>query len=447
MRLTAPELGEYLKAPQRVDTGADVSKAVREVLADIGDRGIDAVRHYSLEFDGWNPSSFRVEAGAIRAAGTEVAPELIAHIDFALEQIRDFAAAQRACLRPLDHHPRPGLRLGHRVVPVGAVGCYVPGGVYPLIASALMTIAVAKVAGVDRVVACAPGKPQHGGIHPVQLAAMDRAGADEIYAIGGIQALAAMAYGIDGFGPPVDLVCGAGNSYVAEAKRQLFGTVGIDLIAGPTEVLLIADDTADPTLLAYDLLGQAEHGVDSPAVLITLSREVGEATISEVECLLAGGFPTAEVASKSWRDFGAVVLCDSREAATAVSDAMAPEHLEIHATDLEWWHDTLKNYGTIFLGPHATVAYSDKAIGTNHVLPTRGAARYTSGLWVGSFLKTPTYQLIEDPAAAVPVAAAAAAISDAEGMFGHGLTAKVRIDRVEGQPEFSHAKPQKGRNP
>ncbi len=447
MRLTDPGLGEYLKAPERVDGGADLSRAVSEVLADIDTRGIDAVRHYSQEFDGWNPPAFRVEAEAVRSAETEVAPALIDQIDFALEQIRDFAAAQRACLRPLDHDPCPGLRLGHRIVPVGAVGCYVPGGVYPLIASALMTIAVAKVAGVERVVACAPGKPQRGGIHPVQLAAMDRAGADEIYAVGGIQALAAMAFGVDGFGRPVDLVCGAGNSYVAEAKRQLFGTVGIDLLAGPTEVLLIADDSADPALLAYDLLGQAEHGVDSPAALITLSREVGEATISEVERLLAGTYPTAAVASKSWRDFGAVVLCDSREAATAVSDAMAPEHLEVHAADLEWWHDTLKNYGTIFLGPHATVAYSDKAIGTNHVLPTRGAARYTSGLWVGSFLKTPTYQLVEDPAAALPVAAAAAAISDAEGMFGHGLTAKVRIDRAEGRSVLSHANPRKGCNP
>ena len=446
MQLTSPGLGEYLKAPQRTAASADVSKAVRKVLADISDRGIEAVRHYSQKFDEWNPSSFQVEAETIRAAKKEVSPELIAQIDFALQQIRDFAAAQKACILPLDHQPQPGLRLGHRIVPLRAVGCYVPGGVYPLIASALMTIAVAKVAGVDRVVACAPGKPQRGGIHPVQLAAMHRAGADEIYAIGGIQALAAMAYGIDGFGPPVDLVCGAGNSFVAEAKRQLFGEVGIDLLAGPTEVLLIADDTADPTLLAYDLLGQAEHGVDSPAVLITLSREIGETTISEVERLLNGGFPTAEVASKSWRDFGAVVLCDSREAAAAVSDAMAPEHLEVQAADLEWWHDTLTNYGTIFLGAHATVAYSDKAIGTNHVLPTRGAARYTSGLWVGSFLKTPTYQLIEDPAVAMPVAAAAAAISDAEGMFGHGLTAKVRINRAE-DPTFSHTNPQKGHNP
>lgn len=426
---TEPGRGEFLKAPQRMGEPTDVSASVREVITDVRQRGIDAVRHWSQEFDVWNPPDFRVTDTAVHKAQSEAEPDLLTQIDFALHQIRDFATAQKDCLKPLDYCPSPGVRLGHRIVPVGAVGCYVPGGVYPLIASALMTIAVAKAAGVSRVVACAPGKPQYGGIHPVQLAAMERAGADEIYAVGGIQALAAMAYGVDGFGSPVDLVCGAGNAYVAEAKRQLFGTVGIDLVAGPTEILLIADESADCTLLAYDLLGQAEHGVDSPAVLVTLSREIGEQTIKEVEEILAGGYPTAEVAAKSWRDFGAVVYCESREAAAAFSDQMAPEHLEVHAQDLLWWHDRLRNYGSIFLGPQATVAFGDKAIGTNHVLPTRGAARYTSGLWVGSFLKTPTYQLVEDTAAAMPVAEATSAISDAEGMFGHGLTAKVRIER------------------
>ena len=436
--------GRFLKAPQRVGEHTDVSAAVKEVISDVRQRGIDAVRHWSQEFDGWNPPDFRATDAAIHEAQSEVEPDLLTQIDFALHRIRDFATAQKDCLKPLDYCPSPGVRLGHRIVPVGAVGCYVPGGVYPLIASALMTIAVAKAAGVSRVVACAPGKPQYGGIHPVQLAAMERAGADEIYAVGGIQALAAVAYGVDGFGPPVDLVCGAGNAYVAEAKRQLFGIVGIDLLAGPTEILLIADDSADCTLLAYDLLGQAEHGVDSPAVLVTLSREIGEQTIAKVEEILASGYPTAEVAAKSWRDFGAVVYCESREDAAAFSDEMAPEHLEVHARDLEWWHDRLRNYGTIFLGAHATVAYSDKAIGTNHVLPTRGAARYTSGLWVGSFLKTPTYQLVDSTAAAMPVAEATAAISDAEGMFGHGLTAKVRIEHQHKQFGLHQPKRQKG---
>lgn len=429
MQLRDSSLGRYLKAPAEEYARIDVSETVRDVLADIEAGGEEAVRRYSRQFDAWDPPSFRVGAQDMSAAQSAVDRGLLAQIDFALERIRDFAAAQKQCIQPLEHAGWDGIRLGHRIVPVGSAGCYVPGGVYPLIASALMTIAVAKVAGVERVVACAPAKPDQG-IHPVQLTAMARAGADEIYAVGGIQALAAMAYGIDGFGAPVDLLCGAGNAFVAEAKRQLFGTVGIDLLAGPTEVLLIADGSADPTLLAYDLLGQAEHGTDSPASLITLSEDVGAAAIGEVDRLLGSGYPTASVAGAAWRDYGSVVLCETREAAAAVSDAMAPEHLEVHAADLGWWHDRLRNYGTIFLGSDATVAYSDKAIGTNHVLPTRAAARYTSGLWVGSFLKTPTYQYVDDAHAAAGVARATAAISDAEGMFGHALTATTRLDRL-----------------
>ena len=429
MQLRDASLGRYLKVPERQYSQIDVSETVREVLADISASGIDAVRRYSRQFDEWDPQSFRVDADEIREAQSAVEPELVAQIDFALERIRSFAAAQKECIRPLEHTAWRGMRLGHRIVPVRSAGCYVPGGVYPLIASALMTIAVAKVAGVERIVACAPAKPGRG-VHPVQLTAMARAGADEIYAVGGIQALAAMAYGVEGFGGPVDLLCGAGNAFVAEAKRQLFGTVGIDLLAGPTEVLLIADDSADPELLAYDLLGQAEHGTNSPAALVTVSETVGTATIAEVERLLDSGYPTAEVAGAAWRDYGCVVLCENREAAAAVADDMAPEHLEVHAADLGWWHEELRNYGTIFLGSDATVAYSDKAIGTNHVLPTRAAARYTSGLWVGSFLKTPTYQYVDDAACAEGVAQATAAISDAEGMFGHALTATVRLDRL-----------------
>ena len=428
MRTRCVTPARYLKEPQPSRSRDDVSETVRNVLADIAGGGIEAVRRYSRQFDSWDPPSFRVPAETIEAARANVTPELLGHIDFALDQIRAFAEAQKACLAPLDHEIAPGLRLGHRVIPVDAVGCYVPGGVYPLIASALMTVAVAKVAGVRRVVACAPGKPGIG-MHPVQVTALARAGADEIYAIGGIQALAAMAYGIDEFGPPVDVVCGAGNAFVAEAKRQLFGPVGIDLLAGPTEILIIADHTADPTLLAYDLLGQAEHGTNSPATLVTLSEDLGRATIEAVEGLLAGGYPTADVAAQSWRDHGAVMVCATREQAVAVSDAIAPEHLEVHAENPDWWHSALGNYGTIFLGADATVAYSDKAIGTNHVLPTRGAARYTSGLWVGSFLRTPTYQIVDSPAAAAGVARATAAISTAEGMLGHALTATVRLER------------------
>ena len=447
MQTDGLESFRYLKEPQPARSGDDVSETVRNVLADIAGGGIEAVRRYSRRFDSWDPPGFRVAPETIEASQANVAPELLEHIDFALGQIRSFAAAQKDCLAPLDYEIAPGLRLGHRVIPVDSVGCYVPGGVYPLIASALMTVAVAKVAGVRRVVACAPGKAGIG-MHPVQITALARAGADEIYAIGGIQALAAMAYGIDEFRPPVDEVCGAGNAFVAEAKRQLFGPVGIDLLAGPTEILIIADDTADPALLAYDLLGQAEHGTNSPATLVTLSEKIGRATIAEIDGLLAGDYPTAEIASQSWRDHGAVVVCDTREQAVAVADAIAPEHLEVHAENLDWWHDALRHYGTIFLGPDATVAYSDKAIGTNHVLPTRGAARYTSGLWVGSFLRTPTYQVVDSPAAAAGVARATAAISTAEGMLGHALTATVRLER-EGAPtqtatHLTSAMPTKG---
>ncbi|MCY4257389.1 MAG: histidinol dehydrogenase [bacterium] len=424
---------EFLKAPSHAAQRPDVSGAAQQVIADVRERNIAAVRHWSNEFDRWNPPDFRIPDTTIHRAQAETSPELLQQIDFALRQIRGFAAAQKECIKPLSYKPSAGVELGHKIVPLGSVGCYVPGGVYPLIASALMTIATAKVAGVSRVVACAPGKPQYNGIHPTQLAAMSRAGADEIYAVGGIQALAAMAFGADGFGHPVDLICGAGNAYVAEAKRQLFGTVGIDLLAGPTEILVVADDTADSTLLAYDLLGQAEHGVDSPAILITLSREIGKQTIAKTEELLANDYPTAKVAGQSWRDFGTVVYCDSHEAAATLCDEMAPEHLEVHARELHWWHNRLKNYGSIFLGRHATVAYGDKAIGTNHVLPTRGAARYTSGLWVGSFLKTPSYQIVDNAAASVPIAEATAAISDAEGMFGHGLTATIRIADTHNQ--------------
>ncbi len=428
MQLNDESLGRYLKAPQLEYSAIDVSDTVRSILADIRGRGMDAVREYSERFDDWNPTSFRVTPEQISAAEALVAQDLMDQIDFALDQIRGFATAQRACITPLSMEVRPGVTLGHRVVPVGSVGCYVPGGVYPLIASAMMTIAVSRAAGVERVVACAPGRPDQG-INPVQLTTMARAGADEIFAIGGVQALAAMAYGIDEFGDAADLICGAGNAFVAEAKRQLFGPVGIDLLAGPTEIVIIADEQADPTLLAYDLLGQAEHGTDSPASLVTTSESVGEATLAEVSRLLDEGYPTGDVAGQSWRDYGSVVVCESREDAVHVSDLMAPEHLEVHADDLEWWHNRLRNYGTIFLGSHATVAYSDKSIGTNHVLPTRGAARYTSGLWVGSFLKTPTYQIINDPDQATRIAEATEAISNAEGMFGHGLTASVRLER------------------
>jgi sulfopropanediol 3-dehydrogenase len=304
------------------------------------------------------------------------------------------------------------------------VGSYSPGGLYPLIASSLMTIITPKAAGVDRVVAVAPPRDAVG-IHPPQLYAMTRAGADEIFCIGGVQALAALAVGIEG-SEPVDMIVGAGNAYVAEAKRQLFGEVGIDLLAGPTEIAVIADEHADARLVAADLLGQAEHGPTSPAILITTSRDFGESVIGEVERWLSGDWPTVAIAGKAWHDYGAVVVCESDDEAVQVSDDYAAEHLEIQTRDPGWYQERLRNYGSLFLGPHSTVAFSDKSIGTNHVLPTRRAARYTGGLWVGKFLKTLTYQSVTSSGSEA-VAPSTAAIADAELMFGHALTARLRL--------------------
>jgi sulfopropanediol 3-dehydrogenase len=317
----------------------------------------------------------------------------------------------------------PGVTLGHRHIPIASVGSYSPGGLYPLIASSLMTVVTPKAAGVDRVVAVAPPR-NAAGIHPPQLYAMVRAGADEIFCLGGVQALAALVYGIEDCAP-VDMVVGAGNAYVAEAKRQLFGQVGIDLLAGPTEIAVIADDSADPSLVAADLLGQAEHGPTSPATLITTSEAFGNAVIREVDRWLAGGWPTKEIAGTAWRDYGTVIACETDEEAVALSDQLAPEHLEIQTRDPGWYQERLRNYGSLFLGPDSTVAFSDKSIGTNHVLPTRGAARYTGGLWVGKFLKTLTYQEVTDVGSET-IAPSTAAIADAELMYGHALTARLR---------------------
>jgi sulfopropanediol 3-dehydrogenase len=316
-------------------------------------------------------------------------------------------------------------------VPVNAVGSYSPGGRYPMLASSIMTVVTARVAGVRRVVAAAPPRRGTGGIHPPQLHAMHTSGADEILCLGGVQALAAMAYGIEDV-EPVDMVVGPGNAYVAEAKRQLFGTVGIDLLAGPTEVAVIADGTADPELVAADLLGQAEHGPTSAAVLITLSQALGEAVLEAVERQLAS-LPSAEVAGPAWRDHGAVILVEDAEEAARTADEVASEHLEVHAADPDWFLERLTNYGTLFLGPHATVAYSDKAIGTNHVLPTGGAARYTGGLSVARFLKTLTYQRVAAGAAPL-VAPPTIAISEAEHFPGHALTARLRLEASDAPP-------------
>ena len=423
-------MAERLKAARERPAGAGerVRRDVSEMLLRIERGGEPVVREYSRRLDGWDPPGFLVDAAAARGAAAALDDALLAHIDFALEQVRGFAARQRATLCDLEAEVLPGVVLGHRHIPVAASGAYVPGGRYPMLASSFMTVAVPKVAGVGRVVACAPPR-RDAGMHPAMLHAITASGADEILCLGGVQALAAMAFGLCGVAP-VDLIAGAGNAYVAEAKRQLFGRVGIDLLAGPTEIMVIADAAADAVLVAADLLGQAEHGPTSPAVLVTPSRTFGRSVIAAVERLLES-WPTAEVAGEAWRELGEVVLVRDRAEAIAVADEYAPEHLEVHVADgeLDAYAAGLSNYGSLFLGEQATVAYGDKAVGTNHVLPTGRAARYTGGLWVGKFLKTVTFQRLTAEGTRA-VAPAVAAISHAEGMAGHARTAELRLERA-----------------
>jgi sulfopropanediol 3-dehydrogenase len=419
---------EYLKrAPSRPEAADQaVRDTVSKILLSVEREGAKAVRRWSEQLDGWSPPSFRVDDRTLATAGDAIDPTLREHIDDALEQVRGFARAQRATLTDLEIETLPGIVLGHRHVPVGNVGSYSPGGRYPLVASSIMTVAVPKVAGAPRVVACAP--PRRGdGIHPPQLYAMVASGADEVFCFGGVQALAAMAFGIEGL-EPVDMIVGPGNAYVAEAKRQLFGPVGIDLIAGPSEILVIADESADPELVAADLLGQAEHGPTSPAVLVTDSERFGSAVAAAVDHWLRI-WPTADVAGTAWADRGEIVVCADRDEIVAVSDRYAPEHLELQTADDDWFAERLRNYGSLFVGPRATVAYGDKAIGVNHVLPTERAARYTGGLWVGKFLKTLTHQRLTDEGTR-RIAPVVAAICDAELMDGHAITARLRLDRL-----------------
>ncbi|HWK28560.1 MAG TPA: histidinol dehydrogenase [Solirubrobacter sp.] len=423
-------MAEVLKeaAESRAQDDARIRRDVSEMLLRIERDGERAVREYSRSLDGWDPPDFRVGAAAILHAADELDDELKTHIAFALDQVRAFASRQRDTLQDLRVETLPGVVLGHRHVPVTASGAYVPGGRYPMLASSFMTVAVPKVAGVGRVVACAP--PRAGkGIHPAMLYAMDASGADEIVCLGGVQALATMAFGLLGV-EPVDLIVGAGNAYVAEAKRQLFGRVGIDLLAGPTEVVVIADDTADADLVAADLLGQAEHGPTSPAVLITTSRELGLAVVDAVERALLD-WPTREIAAEAWQREGRVLVARDRDEAVELSDQLAPEHLELQvaAHELDAYAGALRNYGSLFVGADSTVAYGDKAVGTNHVLPTAGAARYTGGLWVGKFLKTLTFQELTEEGTR-RVAPAVAAISHAEGFGGHARTAELRLERA-----------------
>lgn len=420
-------MAHYLKRPPGASEEArrEISETVSEILNAVEKEGTVAVRRYSERFDGWSPPRFRVGQAEIDRAAEAIPDELKAHIAFTQEQVRNFAELQRSTLVDAEWETLPGVTLGQRFIPIEAVGCYSPGGLYPLIASSIMTVVTPRVAGVRRIVGCAPPRGP-GGMYPPQLYTMATSGADEIFCIGGVQAFAAMAFGI-GELEPVDMLVGPGNAYVAEAKRQLFGTVGIDLLAGPTEVMVLADDSADPEIVAADLLGQAEHGPTSPATLITTSPELAEEVARAVDRWLDGDWPTKEVAGTAWRDHGSIIVCEDEEEAASVADDIAPEHLEIQTEDPDWYLKRLGSYGTLFLGTHATVAYSDKAVGTNHVLPTRRAARYTGGLWVGKFLKAVTYQRLTAEGSA-RVALSTAAIADAELMFGHALTARLRLD-------------------
>ena len=405
-----------------------VRQTVEGILADIAKRGDVAVRDLSQQYDKWSPPAFRLSPDAIGAIVARVPEETIADITFAQQQIRNFAQAQRAALRDIEIETLPGVVLGHKNIPVGSVGCYVPGGRYPMVASAHMSIVTAKVAGVPRIIACTP--PNEGEPHPATIAAMHLAGADEIHVLGGVQAVAAMALGTETIAP-VDMLVGPGNAYVAEAKRQLYGRVGIDLFAGPTEILVVADETADVVMVAVDLLGQAEHGPTSPAILITTSRKLAEALPGEIERQLKV-LPTADVAGQAWRDCGQIILVDSLDEAVVEADRCAAEHVEILTREPRFFLERMCNYGAMFLGPETNVAYGDKVIGTNHTLPTKGAARYTGGLWVGKFLKTVTYQQCT-PAASVRVGEYCSRLCAIERFWGHKEQADLRLRIYGGQ--------------
>jgi len=419
----------HLKTAQaaagRAEADSQVRATVETILGDIEARGDVAVRELSQKFDSWAPPQFRLATSEIEAAMAQVSARDIEDIKFAQAQVRNFAEHQRAALKDIEVETLPGVVLGHKNIPVDAVGCYVPGGKYPMVASAHMSVLTAKVAGVKRVVAAAP--PFHGGPHPAIVTAMHLAGADEILVLGGVQAIGAMALGTESI-KPVDMLVGPGNAFVAEAKRQLFGRVGIDLFAGPTETLVIADDSVDGEICATDLLGQAEHGPTSPAILLTTSEKLARATMAEVDRLLAI-LPTAEIARQSWRDFGEVIVCRDDAEMVEVANQLAFEHVQVMTADPDYFLAQLTNFGALFLGPRTNVAYGDKVIGTNHTLPTRRAARYTGGLWVGKFLKTCTYQKVLTDEASALVGAYDSRLSMLEGFAGHAEQANVRVRR------------------
>ncbi len=399
-----------------------VEATVAEMLEAIRADGDDAIRRYARDLDKWASPDFRMSEDRIRQVERTLPETFKDDIRYALKQVQDFARAQRETLQDLTIELRPGAVMGHKHIPMKVAGCYTPGGKYPLVAGSIMSAGVAAVAGVPRIVGCAPPRDSDG-VYPQTLFAFHAAGAHEIYAIGGVQALAAMAFGLVGM-PAADLIIGPGNPYVAEAKRQLFGTCGIDQLAGPTETLIIADDSVPASLVATDLLGQAEHGPDSPCWLVTTSRRLAEATLIEVEEQLKT-LPTGEIAGKAWRDYGEVVVVETREEAVEIADEYASEHLQVMTAEDDYYLEHLSNYGSLFVGEATTVAYGDKGVGTNHILPTGRAARYTGGLWVGKFLKTVTWQRLT-PEASRQIAPVISRISESEGMLAHAITADVR---------------------
>ena len=419
----------YIKKGKSVDekaqADAKVQETVKTILADIAQRKDEAVRELSDKFDNWTPDDFKLSAEQIQEIVDSLPQQAIDDIKFAQEQVRNFAKAQRAALQDIEVETLPGVFLGHKNIPVSRVGCYVPGGRYPMVASAHMSVLTAKTAGVDYVVACTP--PIQGELPAATIAAMHFGGADEIYILGGIQAMASMAYGAVGI-EPVDMIVGPGNAFVAEAKRQLFGTVGIDLLAGPTEVLVIADDSSDVEICATDLLGQAEHGPTSPAVFLTTSATLANNIEAEIGRQLES-LPTADLAGVAWQDYGEIILCDTDAEMLKIADEIASEHVEILTEDPQYFLDNMKNYGALFLGPRTNVAYGDKVIGTNHTLPTKKAARYTGGLWVGKFIKTVTYQRVVTDAASALVGEYGSRLCDIEGFMGHKEQCDLRVRR------------------
>jgi sulfopropanediol 3-dehydrogenase len=435
------EMIKYLKRGKdvqiRLDEDVKVRQTVEGIIKDVEVRGDEAVREYSKKFDNWDPTDFRLSQAEIEKARKALSAREIEDITFAQKQVRNFAQIQRDSMKDVEVETYPGVILGHKHIPVNAVGCYIPGGKYPLLASAHMSVLTAKVAGVKRVISTAP--PFQGVPHPAIVTAMSMAGADEIYVLGGVQAVVAMAVGTQSIAP-VDMLVGPGNMFVAEAKRQLYGRVGIDLFAGPTETLVIADESVDGELCAVDLLGQAEHGPTSPAILLTNSEKLARDTMAEVERQLEI-LPTAAIAKQSWADYGEVIVCDTYEEMLQKADELAFEHVQVMTKDPDYFLNNMTNFGALFLGPRTNVSFGDKVIGTNHTLPTNRNARYTGGLWVGKFLKTCTYQKVLTDEASTTMGEYCSRLCHMENFAGHGEQANIRVRRYGNRPDLAWYEP------